>query len=298
MLDFQSPLQQIDAGLFIKRDDLIPFSFGGNKVRIAEEFFSDMARKGNDCIIGYGNARSNLSRAIANRAYSLGIPCHIVSPDDDDGKRLETSNSRLVKSCGADIHFCEKTRVAETVSSVIESCKEEGLRPYYIYGDIYGKGNEGVPVSAYEKAYQEIATLDFDYIFLPTGTGMTQAGLIAGQEKYGGNSKIVGISVARDSEREIEIIKGLLNAYGVNSSMEILVDDTYRCGGYGKYNSEIAETIDEMYRQYGIPLDPTYTGKAFWGMSQWLKKNNVADKRILFWHTGGMPLFFDYLKGE
>ena len=28
--------------LYIKRDDLLPFSMGGNKVRIAEAFFQDM----------------------------------------------------------------------------------------------------------------------------------------------------------------------------------------------------------------------------------------------------------------
>ena len=30
---------------FIKRDDLLPFSFGGNKVRIAEQYFRDMKKR-------------------------------------------------------------------------------------------------------------------------------------------------------------------------------------------------------------------------------------------------------------
>lgn len=36
---------QLTCNIYIKRDDLLPFSFGGNKVRIAEEFFADMRRK-------------------------------------------------------------------------------------------------------------------------------------------------------------------------------------------------------------------------------------------------------------
>ena len=52
--------------IYVKRDDLLPFSFGGNKSRIAQEFYADMDVKGKDCMIGYGNARSNLSRALAN----------------------------------------------------------------------------------------------------------------------------------------------------------------------------------------------------------------------------------------
>lgn len=30
---------------YIKRDDLLPFSFGGNKVRIAEEYFKTWCKK-------------------------------------------------------------------------------------------------------------------------------------------------------------------------------------------------------------------------------------------------------------
>ena len=66
--------------IFIKRDDLIPFSFGGNKVRIAIEFIKDMYDQGKNCIVGYGNIKSNLTRAISNLCSKLNIPCYIVSP--------------------------------------------------------------------------------------------------------------------------------------------------------------------------------------------------------------------------
>ena len=55
---------------YIKRDDLIPFSFGGNKVRIAEQYFEDMKKKGCNCIISYGSIKSNLNRVIANMSKS------------------------------------------------------------------------------------------------------------------------------------------------------------------------------------------------------------------------------------
>ena len=46
----QSPIQEVvcpeiaelDCRLYVKRDDLIPYAFGGNKVRIAAEFMDDM----------------------------------------------------------------------------------------------------------------------------------------------------------------------------------------------------------------------------------------------------------------
>ena len=33
-----------------------------------------------------------------------------------------------------------------------------------------------------------------------------------------------------------------------------------------------------MYKEDGIPLDPTYTGKAFVGMKNYLSKNNIENK--------------------
>ena len=41
-----------------------------------------------------------------------------------------------------------------------------------------------------------------------------------------------------------------------------------------------------------MPLDPTYTGKAFWGMREYIKKNKIVGKKILFIHTGGTPPVF------
>ena len=72
LMQIKTPVIQIPDeknSIYIKREDLFPFSFGGNKVRIALEFINDMKKQGKDCIVGYGNARSNLSRALANLCY-------------------------------------------------------------------------------------------------------------------------------------------------------------------------------------------------------------------------------------
>lgn len=300
---YKTPIIKIendDNDLYIKRDDLIPFSFGGNKVRIAAEFINDMEGQGKNCIVGYGNARSNLSRALANICYQKKIPCHIISPSDEDGTRIDTFNSKMVQSFDAVFHYCSKTNVKSTVESVIEELKNKGLNPYYIYGDSNGKGNEQIPIKAYIKVYEEIKN-QFDYIFLATGTGMTQGGLLAGKAKNNGREKIIGISVARSSDNEAVILRNNLIAYSDRVENidipEIIVVDAYLCGGYGKYDRNIEKIISIQMRQNGMPLDPVYTGKAFYGMIDLLKKNNIKGKKVLFLHTGGTPLYFDYLQG-
>lgn len=306
----ETPIQKLtdykENNIYVKREDLLPFSFGGNKVRIGLEYISDLKQKKYDCLIGYGNTKSNLCRVISNLCKQFNLPCYIISPSNDDGSRDETYNSLITQACGAKIIPCNKENVSETVYAVIENCKRNGLNPYYINGDIYGKGNEAVPVEAYVKVYKEILNqslnmmVNFDYIFVATGTGMTQSGLIAGKQLYGGNSEIIGISVARPAEKENKVISQFLNAFYENNEIFkkqndiITILDEYICGGYGKYNDKIVQAIKNVMTKEGIPLDLTYTGKAFYGMMEHVKKNRIENKNILFIHTGGTPLFFDH----
>ena len=298
----------LDNKIFIKRDDLLPFSFGGNKIRIAEEFFEDMKKGEYDCIVGYGNARSNLSRAIANLSQKYNIECYIISPSDEDGSRIETGNSRIVKACGAKFVTCDKHSVSVCVKNVLSECRKKGKKPYYIYGNEFGEGNEATPLKAYVKVYEEIKEQEkqlgatFDYIFLATGTGMTQGGLLIGQAKAQDEKKIVGISIARKTEYETAVLKKMLVAYKDEienvdlDKIEINVVDDYMCEGYGKYNDDMVMTSKHLLLKFGIPTDLTYTGKAYYEMKEFIKEQGIKNKNILFIHTGGTPLFFDNLE--
>lgn len=58
----------------------------------------------------------------------------------------------------------------------------------------------------------------------------------------------------------------------------------------------VSTNASKLLLKYGIPLDSTYTGKAFQGMKKYIAENNIKNKNILFIHTGGTPLFFDDLR--
>lgn len=300
LFEFSTPIQKLDwkgcdANIYIKRDDLIGFSFGGNKVRIAAQYLEDMRVKGCDCMIAYGSTRSNMCRVAANMCCGENIPCYVVTALSEGEELKDTFNSIMVDSFGARIRYCRKDNVAGTISELIEELKAKGYRPYYIFGDIYGKGNEDTAARAYEKAYKEILDFEkesgvsFDGIFLASGTGMTQGGLIRGQKKYGGNARITGISISREREPGVKAVAG----YAAEPAENIDFNDEYRLGGYAQYDDEVRLVINDMMKYHGIPMDTTYTGKAFAGMLKWLKKYGSSYKNVLFIHTGGTPLFFD-----
>lgn len=292
---------------YIKRDDLLPLSFGGNKARKAELFFKDIESKGADCVVTYGSSRSNHCRIISNVAASKGIPCYIISPQENAKK---TNNSKMIELFGANMVYCSVNDVSATIENKLQELKSYGLKPYFIEGG--GHGNIGT--QAYLDCYNEIKQqekqmgLYFDYIFHASGTGTTQAGLVCGLIKNNDKRYIVGISCARkkpngekavvDSVREYlkadNFSNGTLDTHMIEKHVNFI--DDYILNSYGAFNKEILYTIRETIINEGIPLDIAYTGKAFWGMKDYIIENNIKGKNILFIHTGGTPLFFDDLE--
>lgn len=284
--------------VYIKRDDLIPFSFGGNKARKAALFFEDILSGQYDTVVTYGSSSSNHCRVVANMCAKYGFNCYIVSPEEN---YHPTINSKLVQNFGARIVKAPLNQISQTIDSLLKNLSKNSS-PYFIPGG--GHGNIGT--SAYVQAFNEICEyesareIEFEYIFLASGTGTTHAGLICGNFINNKNKKIVGISIARNKEYGAKIVAesvaNFFSAEGIVAQPQpIIFDDSYICGGYGKYVPEIDVCINKIMQEEGIPLNRTYTGKAFWGMNEYLKANNITNKNILFLHTGGAPLYFDDL---
>ena len=292
--------------LYIKREDFIPFSFGGNKARKAQLFFEDFSQGDYDCIVTYGSSSSNHCRVIANMAASREIPCYIISPEEASNP---TYNSALMECFGAEFTICPVTEVYDTIEKKLTSLREQAHRPYFIAGG--GHGNIGT--QAYVECYEEIRhfekenNIHFDYIFHASGTGTTQAGLVCGQLIYRDDRQVIGISIARKNPRGrnvvIESVKEYLREQLIDISDDtidkatIFLDD-YVENGYGSYSEKVGTTIKAAMVQQGIPLDFTYTGKAYTGMLDYIKKTPIRGKNILFIHTGGTPLYFDYLEQQ
>lgn len=310
-----TPIVEMSGGYgenryYIKREDMIPFSFGGNKARKAAEFYKEIKACGADVVMTYGSNSSNHCRIIANMACAMGLACHIISPEEN---REMLYNTRLVEAFGAVIETCPVTEVSETIDRRIEIYKQEGKNPYFILGGGHGNPGTRACVDTYRElaAYEEQTGIFFDYIFHASGTGTTQAGLVSGKlltedaKRKNGQTvlekKIVGISIARNKERGREVVRQSIEDYlggeyeALYREEELIFTDAYCMGGYGKYTQDVRKTIEEVMAKDGIPMDSTYVGKAFHGMKRYIKERQIQGKNILFLHTGGTPLFFDLI---
>lgn len=292
-------LQYSNNNIFIKRDDLIPYSFGGNKARKGFLFFKEVDMGDYDCVVTYGSSHSNHCRIIANMASARKMECFIIGPKEVADS---TYNSKFMELFGAELITVPVEQVHETIKSILQELRNKGKKPYFIPGG--GHGNIGT--EAYVQCYEEIREYEvqnrihLDYVFFASGTGTTHSGLVCGQIKYGDSRQIIGISIARKNPQGRNVVLESIRNYMPYASEKeiqektIFLDD-YTGDGYGKESDDIAETIKTLMMEFGIPMDSTYTAKAFLGMKKYIKKEQIEDKNILFIHTGGTPLFFDDL---
>lgn len=203
-----TPVQKIDlpdAGgnrIWIKRDDLLPFSLGGNKVRIAKAFLDDCRTSGCNAMILYGDRRSNLCRVLSGLCRAQNLPALMIETSEHGDEGPAPFNERMISSLGVEILKTEKEEIAQAVDEAMARLRKRGLRPYYIYGDRFGRGNEGTAALAYAQASREILLweeethTELDYIFTACGTGSTAAGLTAGMLDAGARTLVVGISIS------------------------------------------------------------------------------------------------------
>ncbi len=294
LLSYKTPIHKIEDesnNIYVKREELIPFSFGGNKVRIAANYFIELIREGYDTVVTYGAGTSNLCRVIASMAKRYDIKCYIISPEEES---CETPNSVMTDFLGAIIIKCPVVNVSETIERTLEQLRMNN-NPYFIYGGGHGWAGTDSYRTVLKQIieYEHENDITFDYVFITLATGTSMSGLVVENIVGRNNKHIIGVSVAREIERAYMILCDAVETYTGETigAKEIRIFDN-RIGGYGKYDDSVMNTIKNQFRKNALILDTIYTGKGFSGMQKFLSANEINNKNILFIHTGGTPLFF------
>jgi len=304
------PLTRVSKKLgiefYIKRDDCTGADLTGNKVRKLEFLLADALSEGCDTVLTCGAAQSNHARATAIAAAQLGLTSRLLLRTSDPANPPPIEGNILLDLLvGAEIvwiSFAEYGRRAQLLDSEAESLRKSGKKPYIIpEGGSNSLGAWGY-VRAVEELAQDLAKLPQGYhlstsIVHATGSGGTTAGLILGAKLLGLNARVVGINVCNDRDyfqRVVgEICEDAITSYHLDLPFsredDIHIIDGYVGEGYGKTTSQELSLLLELARTEGIILDPVYTGKAFYGMAQELRRNpEVFGDRVVFVHTGGI----------
>src|SRR5690349_14375537 len=89
--------------LFMKRDDLLSFGAGGNKVRKLQTVVATAEKAGADTLITCGGVQSNHARATAAAGAALGFDVHLVL--NGAAPQPLAGNAKLDGIFGARVHY-------------------------------------------------------------------------------------------------------------------------------------------------------------------------------------------------
>jgi L-cysteate sulfo-lyase len=293
--------------LLIKRDDQTGLALGGNKTRKLEFLVGQALEQGADTLVTAGAAQSNHCRQTAAAAAKAGLQCELIL----SGQKPELPNGNLLldELLGAKCHWIERSQFPVKLSKLPEELRAQGRKPYVIgIGGSNGVGATGYVLAMMELMEQLRATQQHaDHIVFASSSGGTQAGMVLGARVAEFAGRLHGVSVDKDDlereayEEEVAQIANECAQYiGADvrlAKKHIKVVYGYTGEGYGVVSNLEREAIRLMARREGIILDPVYTGRAFGGLLDLIRKG--AFKRgetVLFWHTGGTPALFAYAK--
>lgn len=289
--------------VWIKREDLLPLAFGGNKLRNLEFLVGEALAAGADTLVTSGRRWSNHCRLTAAAGARAGLDVHLVLTGPPTG--ADGPNVRVERLLGAMVHVAPSERRedrAALVAQTADRLRAEGRRPWVI--DVGGSGVAGAvgqALAATEMLRQARAEgWEPDAVVLPSATGGTQAGLIAGLRLDASNARVIGVAVAQPAAELRLAIERLLDGLGRLADRDLRepveLDESFLAPGYGRRNAPADEATVLLARSEGLLVDPIYTARALAWLVAAAREHRLDRQRVVFWHGGGTPGLFEPLE--
>jgi 1-aminocyclopropane-1-carboxylate deaminase/D-cysteine desulfhydrase-like pyridoxal-dependent ACC family enzyme len=273
--------------LLVKRDDLTGFAFGGNKARLLEFLIAGAVADGADTLLTGGAPGSNFCAATAAAARRAGLGCELViagipGPSKSPALALARSWDVIVHWTGTP----DRDSVDARLPVVAAGLTAQGRRPYLIpRGGANALGAVGYALAAAELHEQLGGRRDVTVV-VPTGSGGTLAGLVAGRLLLGRPWALTGCSASRPPQaaarQVLTLASQCLRLLGTGSGPgpgDVTMVDA-RGPGHGVPSPAGRAAAAEAMRTEGLMLDPVYTAKAL--------ALAPPGRDVVFWHTGGV----------
>jgi len=279
-LQLPSPIQEIyeddwkekNIQVFVKRDDLIHPIISGNKWRKLKEYIDFAQINNSNYIISFGGAYSNHLYALAY----VGNQFHIKTVGIIRGNELSINSNPYLKQMsdwGMKLYFQDRESYRKKIIPLEIETKNAIIIPE--------GGFSNVGVLGLESLISELKNqINADFIITAVGTGTTAIGIC----QYA-KIKTIGI-LTLNNLTEIEN-----NSQGFDLENLLEINSNYIFGKYAKDSQILNEFCDTFYKKHQILIEPTYTGRMFYGLYDLIRNNYFSkNSKLIALHTGGIKL--------
>jgi D-cysteine desulfhydrase len=289
--------------IWIKRDDMLGLTPGGNKTRKLEFLAADALAQGADTLITCGAPQSNHCRATLSSAIKENMKCRFVIEErvPDSYHADASGNNFLFRLMGVESVTVVPagTNMLLAMQQVAAELAALGRKGYIVPGG----GSNAIGGLGYVACAQELQQQFFeqgvqiDKLVVGSGSSGTHGGLLAG---FLGNNiqiPIIGIGVSRDPvdqdplvHKEAQAVADLLGLNMTIPREAVLSFGDWWRPKYSVPNAAMVEAVQMLARTEAILLDPVYTGKIMAGLIGLARQGYFKpDEKVLFIHTGGAP---------
>lgn len=280
------PLKSRNIRLFIKRDDLIHPVVSGNKWRKLRLNIAQAQHAGHTGILTFGGAHSNHIAASAEAARSAGLEATgIIRGEDAD---LDNPTLKAAAAAGMKLEFVsrEAYRYLQEYSAQAELAERFGRKYIIAQGGANFYGVQGCQDIIHE------LELEPDRIFVACGTATTLTGMAMANA---GKAHLYGVSALKGGGFLRQIIEeSLRQVYQDRETERFILEKIhlllpYHFGGFARVTTELIDFMRRFTEETGIKLDPVYTAKAAYAMTDLAGQlNSHRPEKWLFIHTGGL----------
>ena len=281
--------------LIIFRDDLKHPTLSGNKLHKLAPNIDFAKAKRCTSILSFGGPYSNHLHALAwackeSELQSIGVVrgelTASLTPTLEDCRNWGMQLISLPRP--------DYREYQEMLSSFTEPClaNELSLEPEL---QVLGEGKQTLVIpeggsnliaiqslaNAYGHVFREQMPYDITHAVCATGTGATLAGLHQAAPQH---VEVIGMQAVAEHGATLRRVQNWLGS----NSARLTIKQSH-LGRFGKITARLTEFINTFEDQHGVPLEPIYTGKALFKLTEMARSGyfKKTDK-ILFIHTGGL----------